>query len=440
MTLTSKLKRIVPRSARRWIVAPARRRLHWSLAFLLWRQSRRARVARAAGAIRRIILLPSDFHGIVGSLGDDAMISATLHYLGEVFDHPEIRVMTSTSHGEAVVRSLGLNPVRGWSDLNFVKSVNQVLREIVPDAVVIVGADVIDGHYDTVDAGKTLIFADLASRAGAQVTVLGFSFNGRPTKEVIAVLNGIDSGVSLNLRDPMSMERFKQASSAKGRQVADVAFLLPPSEGGTEIAMAVQWVEQERAAGRVVLGLNIHPKLFRPDQAEAVERLVARTAEMTTTYVGRNVSWLLVPHDYRGKGAGDLETMDALMQRLEAGSVEHIQLLRGIHRAAELKGLAALLDGVVTGRMHLAIAALGSGVPVLTITYQDKFEGLFALAGLPSWLAVSADQALQDGVLVGAVGRFVEELAHLKATALAAKRDIRAMSVKNFAAMAELGA
>ncbi len=363
------------------------------------------------------------------------MISATLHHLSESFDGPEVMIMTSTRHGEAVVRSLGLTPVRGWNNLDFVKSACKTLQELKPDAVVIIGADVIDGHYDSVDAGKALIFADLASRYGAKVTILGFSFNARPAGKVVAVLNRIDPAVSLNVRDPISLERFGLASSAKGRIVADVAFLLPPSQGGAEMVEALTWIEQERSAGRIVLGLNIHPKLFGVDQADAVERLVERTAAMAAAHAGRNVSWLMVPHDYRGEGAGDLEVMDALTQRLNAYAVGHVQMLRGKHRASELKGMAARLDGVVTGRMHLAIAALGSGVPVLTITYQDKFEGLFALAGLPSWLAVSAEQALQAGALAVAVGRFVNELASLRALVMASKSEIQAMSVTNFAAM-----
>lgn len=431
MSVSSALKKIVPVGVRRTIIGPVRARLHWSLAFRRWQKLRKPHVKGRPATIRKIILVPTDFHGIVGSLGDDAMITATLHHLNETFDRPEIRVLTSTSGGDAVVRSLGLSPISGWNELDFVKFVTSVLVRHKPDAVVVVGADVIDGHYDGVDAAKALIFADLASRTGAHVTVLGFSFNARPAKEVVAVLNGIDEGVALNVRDPVSLERFQRMSSARGRLVADVAFLLPPTEGEREIVSAVQWINRERATGRTVLGLNVHPMLFKPGQDEGIERLLACVENMAASLVSRNISWLLVPHDYR-EDVGDLQALDTLMQRMEGRAEGHVLLLRGAHRASELKGLASRLDGVVTGRMHFAIAALGSGVPVLTITYQDKFEGLLSLIGLQSWLGIPANQALQDGVLAGAVERFVSDLENLKVTVGAAKESISSMSMKNF--------
>lgn len=434
MTIKSALKAIVPLAVREQIVRPARRRLHWSLALHQWRRMRETRQKRAGGAIRKIILIPTDFHGIIGSLGDDAMITATLHHLDQAFDRPEILVLTGTDGGDAVVRSLNLTPVGGWNDLDFVRSATSILAQHAPNAVVVVGADVIDGHYDGIDAAKALIFADLASRGGAHVTVLGFSFNAQPAPEVITVLNGIDVDVALNVRDPVSLERFERASSAQGHLVADVAFLLPPSQGKGDIALAADWIDRERAAGRTVLGLNIHPMLFKQGHDDAVKCLLARVTDMATTYLSRNVSWLLVPHDYRA-GVGDIETLDTLMQRLATVANGHVRVLDGRHRAADLKGLAARLDGAVTGRMHFAIAALGSGVPVLTITYQDKFEGLFALAGLPSWLGVPAEQALQDGVLLDAVEQFVGELECVRSLVIEAKPNIQRMSAKNFAAM-----
>jgi polysaccharide pyruvyl transferase WcaK-like protein len=41
-----------------------------------------------------------------------------------------------------------------------------------------------------------------------------------------------------------------------------------------------------------------------------------------------------------------------------------------------MKAISGVCDLVLSGRMHLAIASLGQGVPVICLTYQDKFEGL----------------------------------------------------------------
>jgi len=47
--------------------------------------------------------------------------------------------------------------------------------------------------------------------------------------------------------------------------------------------------------------------------------------------------------------------------------------------------------------MHLAIAALGSGTPVLSITYQDKFEGLYQHFELSVEHTLQAEECLGDG-------------------------------------------
>jgi polysaccharide pyruvyl transferase WcaK-like protein len=51
----------------------------------------------------------------------------------------------------------------------------------------------------------------------------------------------------------------------------------------------------------------------------------------------------------------------------------------------EIKALSGQVDLVLTGRMHLAIAALGMGTPAFCTVYQGKFEGLmqmFELEGM----------------------------------------------------------
>jgi colanic acid/amylovoran biosynthesis protein len=88
-------------------------------------------------------------------------------------------------------------------------------------------------------------------------------------------------------------------------------------------------------------------------------------------------------------------------------------MLTGEPSAAELKQLAAKLDGVVTGRMHLAIAALGSGVPVATFAYQDKFEGLLMLFGLPQTTLGTLSQLLDVHRLAHFIESFLHELPEL---------------------------
>ena len=65
---------------------------------------------------------------------------------------------------------------------------------------------------------------------------------------------------------------------------------------------------------------------------------------------------------------------------------DRVEMLRPPLNAWELKHLAGMVDLVLTGRMHLAIAALGMGTPPLCVAYMDKFEGLFHLFNIASRL------------------------------------------------------
>src|SRR5690606_38460727 len=61
--------------------------------------------------------------------------------------------------------------------------------------------------------------------------------------------------------------------------------------------------------------------------------------------------------------------------------------------AAEVKTLCRELDFILTARMHLAIAALGSGTPAAAFDYHEKFTGLFRWFELPH-LVQPGDAAL----------------------------------------------
>lgn len=63
--------------------------------------------------------------------------------------------------------------------------------------------------------------------------------------------------------------------------------------------------------------------------------------------------------------------------------------------ACEIKALCSHLDCLISGRMHLAIAALGMGIPVACIEYQGKFEGLFRHFGIDG-MVLDNTQALSS--------------------------------------------
>jgi polysaccharide pyruvyl transferase WcaK-like protein len=85
---------------------------------------------------------------------------------------------------------------------------------------------------------------------------------------------------------------------------------------------------------------------------------------------------VLVPHDRRPLYS-DVSSLFALSDVLPSNVARSTALLEQPGTAADVKAIVAKCDLVLAGRMHLAIAALGSGVPVGSLGYQGKCEGLF---------------------------------------------------------------
>jgi polysaccharide pyruvyl transferase WcaK-like protein len=91
-----------------------------------------------------------------------------------------------------------------------------------------------------------------------------------------------------------------------------------------------------------------------------------------------NRAILLLPHDLRPAPVGDVEALEAIANAIWPHIPDRLELVRPPIAAWDVKALCADADGVFTGRMHLAIAALGTGAPPLSIVYVDKFEGLMS--------------------------------------------------------------
>jgi polysaccharide pyruvyl transferase WcaK-like protein len=98
---------------------------------------------------------------------------------------------------------------------------------------------------------------------------------------------------------------------------------------------------------------------------------------------------------------------------------------------AEAKRLAGLVDLVVTGRMHLAIAAMGMGTPAIGISYQGKFEGLWQLFGLTDYVVDA--RVLDSGQLEKLCVRALLHLDELTRCVVARLPEVLELARRNFA-------
>lgn len=411
-----------------WKRTALQRRFHreWDWA------SRTIAVREAAAVPRSLLIFPSDPRGITGAVGDDAMITATIqHYKAA---NPDLRVSVLCIEGEPeeIVRSKGFLPVVIPHFGHFPTDMAAILSAGDYDALVALGADVMDGYYSAEYSTQLLVAADLAARSGMRALILGFSFNETAAPELAACFSRLDPRVTLNLRDGISFDRIRRFAPVRARLVADSAFTLSPGEVDAETA---RWIDAEKAAGRQVIGVNLHPMLIRAAGAEQIERMVGKmAAAIAAASALHDISWLLVPHDYRdSSGDGDGICLRPLLSRLQTMPDVPCRYFGGIHGAATLKALAGKLDGVVTGRMHLAIASLGMGVPVLCLTYQDKFEGLYRHFDLPKEFLLPPAIFEAGGALDGALQRFLFALPQLRATVAQEHLRVITLAQENFA-------
>jgi colanic acid/amylovoran biosynthesis protein len=406
------------------------RLLTWE-ALLVWQLMCRAAkpVRPAEAAIRRVVVLPSDPYTLIGAKGDEAMMCAALDQLRSKDSALTAWAITASSEAERCASKLGLTPLPIWrrGPLGVLRG----LLNVQPDLLLVVGADVMDGYYSPRDAVRRLALADLAARHGVRTTVLGFSFNRAPAAELRPLLDGLSPNLKLNLRDAVSRERFRLASKHPTQLVSDVAFLLRPDAGTGRVAAFRAWVTAQKERGAVVLGFNVHPHLVAGGGREQVSALVHAAVDALRSLMARHhVSVALIAHDFRD-GAADGICLESVQAGLNDAFPQRVFRAADEFSAAELKAMAGELDGVITGRMHLAIAALGMGVPVAALTYQDKFQGLFRHFELPESLLLSPAEAMQSSALLALCESFLERLPQLRVQVAASLPAVLAASRLN---------
>lgn len=392
--------------------------IHQVILFFLWMAVRFKLTYLTRNSVQRncAILIPADADYLVGSKGDEAMLMAAAGKVSKFEPSTPLTIACTNPLADDIIHSLGMNSLRIWGGFLMPHRFAKHLSNIKPSLGLVMGADIMDGFYSPVTSLRMIIAADLLSRSGARTTFLGFSMNDQPAPLLKYAFRMLDKKVKVNLRDPLSWERYQAFTGLAANLVADTAFLLEPKALSATPAAADAWIKSQKALGKTVLALNFHPMLYPKKTAnESVERLTdAMLVAMRSLSKQYNLSWLLLPHDDRAD-AGDMDTLSKLHKRLNQDEKESVYFIEQPPTAAEIKMLVAGLDGAITGRMHLAIAVLGKSLPIMVFAYQAKFVGLFRHFSLPEWLILNPISATDPDFLTQQVDHFVRELPTLRA-------------------------
>ena len=214
-----------------------------------------------------------------------------------------------------------------------------------------------------------------------------FSFNKNPNKHLLLPYKLVSKDIIFKLRDPISLRRFETFTNRKAQQVADSAFLLLPNGKCEEIkSLEKNILSLRKKKEKFIVGFNFHPMLLENATEatlnKATKVISGLLAEILTLHT--NISLVLIPHDDRGN-ISDCNTLKSIAEEItKMVDPQRIIYINKVYHASQIKYIAGLFDMLICSRMHLAIAALGMGVPVMTANYQGKFTGLFELFNLPN--------------------------------------------------------
>jgi len=367
------------------------------------------------------VLLPSSSE-VKGSVGDQAMVQAFVENVASPI------VIVKLSHDDDVVpvgadEAVTAVSIPGLVDGSVVRT-RETLSEfgrLLEGAASfsVIGADVIDGAYSYRRSVQRITAAMYAARAGVDTRILGFSWNERPDPRAAEALReAARAGVRVLVRDPVSERRLRAVVGDGVMRTADLVFS----------ARSVDETVREGVA----------PGLDAPFVVLNANGLIGRTFDQAPDYlrlvdwvVSRGLQVVLVPHDSR-RGVEDVAECRRIFERCPAAG-SSVFLVDRLLRPHQIRGLLRGAECVLSGRMHLSIMALWSGVPAVTLAYQGKVEGLMEMFDTPS-LTVAPAPGFADRA-IAVLEDVLAERSSYRAKVASGLERARALSRNNFSGL-----
>jgi polysaccharide pyruvyl transferase WcaK-like protein len=339
----------------------------------LWLQRRPFRLQPKEYLGKRFLILACDPGDPSGSLGDMAMLAGLMQSLRHDYVDAVFTIVGTRQHTIFVPGVGSVEVMPAWQGWSGAIAFDHLLR--LHDAVFAIGADVMDGKYGGSLVCRLASYCNHALHLGKPATITGFSFNSTPRRAAVYALSKLHPSVRVNVRDRVSLGRFQSTVGIQANICSDVAFLLEPASEADSTTES--WIKLAREKGLKLVGFNINSHAFsKVIEDIGIDLFIDKIAiELFKTIQISNIAYVLIPHDVKSS-SGDISILNELEEKLRQMGVKNLTNIKPSN-PANTKRLVGHLDFIVTARMHLAIAGLGMGTPVISIAYQDKFEGLY---------------------------------------------------------------
>ena len=326
-----------------------------------------------------VVIVIADAYSMIGSVGDQALVGGLTTLLKQA-GIKSARVLCRPGVDMPVGGDVAFTAMPLWGRLGQAGAVANELAKA--RALIVIGADVLDGFYSRFESMLRLEVAGFAARRGVPAMVCSFSFNDRPDPAMAGAFRKLPQGVTLLCRDAVSRERVAQLVGERVKLTADLGFLLEPSAASALERSVATWLSQTPSGTGPVIAWNLSPHSLKLLTAAQRDQAVAASATAIARLVNeRDARVVLVPHDFRPH-ASDPEMLADVFSRLPAEVQPRVLLAQGPYTAADVKQCCQHFDLVLTGRMHLMIATLGRDIPVVAVEYQGKFAGALRHFGL----------------------------------------------------------
>jgi polysaccharide pyruvyl transferase WcaK-like protein len=375
-----------------------------------------------------LLILPGDPGTIIGSRGDQAMLEVMMQRWRALHPSGRIGICTANDAADDIVLSLGAVPERIYM-VPMDRALGCCRRY---GNVQVMGADVMDGAYSPESSAFTWQLAENCHKAGINVRILGCSINDCIHPSIHTLLEQLELSFPICLRDPRSLLNLSSIANGNFRLTSDVAFLLQSVQPLAPAAKGIEaWLSLQPGP---ILGVNLNQHILMNREGSGGEALLKQIEDALSALMAmRPVSLLLLPHDVR-EASGDRQILQALQASLDPALRSRVHLVEEVPSASELKWMVGRLSGLLSGRMHLAIAALSQCVPTMCFSYQDKFRGLYQHFNLPQRMVLETEE---NECFTSSISELLAELldnqASLREQIRAQLPLVEALSRQNFA-------
>lgn len=306
----------------------------------------------------RILLIPPT--ELVGSFGDELMVLSFIQQL----HNEKIDIYTETDRRDLFAP---------YGNVYFRNS-RKLIKWHKYKSVQVLGADMMSGSYGDYLPLHYIHILRIANKLCINTKILGFSLKKKNSEMVMDRLRQISKNTKLFLRDVDSFERAKELGLNNIELVADLAFLTQFQEIQEEIFES--WLKRNQGRKIVAICPNaLHAR------STGLEKYIQDFSKFIQAISNDQTAFLFLYHDLRPQ-CGEHSDFDISRMLYVMIEKENASFLPSSNNGIEMKYYISKCDVTITGRMHFGISGLSAKIPMIGISYEDKFSGLQKLFGI----------------------------------------------------------